>query len=328
MKFLKNIFWNTNQSRTPTGYRLLAEIFLYSGISAGLMVTLKETSGHNLSSEAPLWFFLAFSSIRLIAGFFSIWLTGRFLDHRSFINFGFHLNKSWWIDLGFGFGLGALLMAIIFTIELSAGWINILDKYQMVNPDLPFILPILVTFFVFISVSISEELLTRGYILKNLSEGLNFKKIGPKGAIIIAWILSSVIFGLFHLDNPNATYISTVNIMLGGILLGYGYVLTGELSIPIGLHLSWNFFQGNVFGFPVSGMTMPSKVATFLKIEQTGPELWTGGAFGPEAGFVGLIAMLLGMLLIAVWVRIRRKSTEKGLHLLLANYPDKNQTNG
>ena len=90
---------------------------------------------------------------------------------------------------------------------------------------------------------------------------------------------------------------------MGGIFLGMGYVLTGSLAIPIGTHITWNFFQGNVFGFPVSGTTFFP--VTFAAIEQSGPDAWTGGSFGPEGGLMGLLAILLGILAVAVWVRLR-----------------------
>jgi hypothetical protein len=86
-------------------------------------------------------------------------------------------------------------------------------------------------------------------------------------------------------------------------MLGFGYVLTGELAIPIGLHITWNFFQGTVFGLPVSGLNPFG--ATFLSVEQDGPGLWTGGSFGPEGGMLGPAAMIVGTLLIALWVRLR-----------------------
>ncbi|MCA1740534.1 MAG: CPBP family intramembrane metalloprotease, partial [Actinobacteria bacterium] len=138
---------------------------------------------------------------------------------------------------------------------------------------------------------------------QNMAEGLNFPSLGSKRAVLLAWVLSSAIFGLLHLANPNASLSSTVNITFAGLLLGAGYVLTGRLAIPIGLHIAWNFFQGNVFGFPVSGIGPIG--ATFISIEQGGPTLFTGGAFGPEAGLLDPAASLVGSLLIWLWVRAR-----------------------
>ena len=98
--------------------------------------------------------------------------------------------------------------------------------------------------------------------------------------------------------------LSTINLTLwGGLVLGLGYVLTGRLALPMGLHIAWNFFEGNVFGLPVSGWTTLG--ATFLLIEQSGPPLLTGGAFGPEAGLLTIAASLIGVLMILLWVRVR-----------------------
>ena len=121
-------------------------------------------------------------------------------------------------------------------------------------------------------------------------------------------MISSSLFGLLHVFNPNSTWISTVYLMLAGIFLGLGLVLTGRLGLPIGLHITWNFFMGNVYGFPVSGNDFSS--TTVIAIEQGGPDLWTGGAFGPEAGLLGIVAILLGVLLTILWVRGRYNRIE------------------
>lgn len=233
----------------------------------------------------------------------SVWIAGRFLDGRSFVDFGFRLSREWWVDFGFGLLLGAFLMLVIFLVELAMGWISVTGALVTGTWDGHFSVGILVSLVSFLAVGFYEELLSRGYQLRNLAEGLRWRFIGPREAIILATLLSSVVFGAFHAGNPNASLFSTLNLAFAGVLLAAGYLLTGQLAIPIALHITWNFFQGNVFGFPVSGIVFGP--ATFLSVEQGGPDVWTGGAFGPEGGLLGLAAMAVGVLITAVWVRWR-----------------------
>jgi membrane protease YdiL (CAAX protease family) len=233
----------------------------------------------------------------------TVWLAGRFLDRRPFSEFGFHLGAGWWLDLLFGMALGALLMSAIFLFELGMGWVEIVGALETFGTDGPFALSVLLPVLMFLCVGFSEETVFRGYQLKNAAEGLAYPAIGPSGAVLLAWVLSSVFFGALHANNPNATLVSTLNIVLAGLMLGSGYVFSGELAIPIGLHVTWNFFQGAVYGFPVSGFGPFG--ATFLATRQTGPDLWTGGTFGPEAGLLAPGAILVGISLIAFWIRLR-----------------------
>lgn len=240
--------------------------------------------------------------IPLLASFSSIWIAGKILDRRLFKDFGFHFSWQWFIDLGFGFLLGAILMLLIFLAEWGLGWVSITGYGKSHYPGVSFGVGSLVNILAYLGIGIYEELLFRGYYLRNLAEGLNHKAVGSKVALILAFIVTSIVFGLLHAANPHASWISTLNIILAGMFLGSAYMLTGELSIPIGLHISWNFFQGAVFGFPVSG-TQPA--ASLIGIEQLGPDLITGGSFGPEAGMLGFIAMVMGTILIYLWVKNR-----------------------
>jgi uncharacterized protein len=213
--------------------------------------------------------------------------------------------------------VGALAMTFVFLVGLAAGWTQVTGVFQGGDATGSLLLALLPPFLFFVCVGIYEELLVRGYLLLNMSEGFNFGFLGPRTAIVLAWILSSVLFGLLHLANPNSSILSSVNLSAAGLLLGLGYVLTGQLAIPIGIHISWNFFQGNVFGFPVSGNI--SSDATVLETIDTGPVLWTGGAFGPEAGLIVLPALLFAAGAILLWVKAR--GGKAGLHLSLAEPP-------
>jgi membrane protease YdiL (CAAX protease family) len=328
MQFIKNIFWNTDERRVRALWRLIGQLLILLAIALptqiglGAVALMIRTAQGGITAspmtllESPLVIALATLAI-LAAIVASVWLAGRFLDRRPFADFGFHMGGNWWRDFGFGLFLGAALMLLIFLIELGAGWLSVTGTFTTRVPGVPFFLAILVPLIIFVGVGIYEELLSRGYQLRNMAEGLNWSVIGPRWAIVIATLLSSALFGLAHLANPNASFISSFNIFVGGaVLLAVGYLLTGELAIPIGVHITWNFFQGNVFGFPVSGADFGS--ARFISIQQAGPDVWTGGAFGPEAGLLGLGAILLGGTLIALWVRWRYGRV--GLRTKLAQY--------
>jgi len=262
------------------------------------------------------WFFALNGVGTVVVVFLSFLLAGWLLDRRKFADFGFHFSRLWWLDLGFGLTLGAILMVFIFVIELAAGWITI-ESFFQTNAN-SFMSGWLAALVGFISVGIYEEMLFRGYHLRNLVEGLNWKSLGARSAMWIGYILSSSIFGLAHATNPNATWVSTLNLVLAGLFLGLGFVLTGELAISIGLHITWNFFQGNVFGFPVSGSRSG---ASLISIQQAGPELLTGGAFGPEAGLVGIFAILMGVLLTILYVRKTRGEVRLRTELAIYQKP-------
>ena len=114
-------------------------------------------------------------------------------------------------------------------------------------------------------------------------------------------VISAILFAVVHLVNPNPSSNAVIGLILSGIFFAFAYLRTRLLWLPIGIHIGWNFFEGTVFGFPVSG-TSP-----FVLVRQTvnGPETVTGGAFGPEAGLVLLLALLIGFFLIFSYTRHR-----------------------
>ncbi len=322
MAFFKNIFWNDEQRRLRMLWRfvgivllLLLSLAALQGLLGVLGSILGGSTLYDFITQAGIYDVISII-LTFVAIVIAMLVAARVLDRRSFSDFGLHFNRNWWADLGFGLALGAVLMLGIFLIEWSMDWIDI-TGYFVAPHGQSFATFIIGALLLFIFVGIYEELLFRGYVLRNLAEGFNLGFVGPKWALLLAWVLSSLLFGLAHANNPNATAISTVNIAFAGIFLGIAYVITGELAIPIGLHIAWNFFQGNVFGFPVSGTN--ANVTTLIAVEQGGPELMTGGSFGPEAGLLGLAAMLAGTGLTYLWLRRRYHQTD--LDRTLAVYP-------
>jgi hypothetical protein len=333
---VQNPFWNKDENRARALWRFFAFLWfmalaglLAGGVSLGIGLaaaaaavpngglpgagSLQELIDAAVQVLAGLPWYLALDTLLgTLAYLGALWLAGKWIDRRPFAAYGFHLSRAWWADFGFGLALGVALMALIFAVELAAGWVRVEGFLQGGRQS--FWIGLGNTFVLFIGVGIREEIFFRGYPLRALAEGLNLKRVGPRNALLIAFGISSIFFGILHMGNPNATWISTAGIVAAGLLLGIGFVLTGELAIPIGLHISWNFFQGNVFGFPVSGTNAGS---TVIAITQGGPELATGGAFGPEAGLIGLAAMGLGFALTVAWVKWRYGKAELKLDLAI-----------
>jgi membrane protease YdiL (CAAX protease family) len=285
--FLKIVFVSPDEPRLRAGWRLLVQTILMS-----LLTVLAFT---------PIAFFPSpFSTTGLLisqiaSGFaitLSVFLARRFLDQRSFASLGLKINRKALLDLAVGLIIPFFMMALIFIIEWGAGWLT-LEGFAWERDAFPRLageLTLVILFYIF--TGWNEELLSRGYHLQNLESGLN---------TFWAVLLSSAVFGVMHLGNPNATWISAVGILLAGIFLAYGYLRTRQLWLPIGLHIGLNFFEGTFFGFPVSGFGLYQ--ISLITID--GPELWTGGAFGPEAGLVLIPALLLGTALIYGYTRGR-----------------------
>jgi len=184
-------------------------------------------------------------------------------------------------------GSAALMIALILFLERIFGWTEFVG-IAMGQSILETVQVVLISGLVpFIFVGWQEELLFRGYYLQNLEDGLN-----------LPWavLLSSVLFGALHLINPNSEQfiMVTLGILLSGVFLAYAYIRTRQLWLPLGLHIGWNFFEGPIFGFPVSGL----KAGGVFVHEATGPGWITGGAFGPEAGLILLPALILGFGLV------------------------------
>jgi membrane protease YdiL (CAAX protease family) len=132
-----------------------------------------------------------------------------------------------------------------------------------------------------------EEIITRGIVFRITEESLG---------TWVALLISALLFGGLHLLNPGASWLAAICIALeAGILLAAAYVITRRLWVSIGMHFAWNFTQGGVFGVPVSGV----KVNGMLRSTLTGPELFSGGAFGAEASiFAVLVCTPLAIVLL------------------------------
>lgn len=310
---LRAAVWNSQEERPRMPLRILGGLGLWfvAGITlGGVLATvltgpspLLDLGTSHLGTIPVIAIDIAFGATFTPV---AMYLTARFVDRRWFRDFGLRIDRGWWIDLGFGFGLGGVLMTAIFLVQLALGWITITGFFVVGGvPQWTFPYWFAISVLAYVAGSIAEELLHRGFLLTNFAEGFQVGPIGSHGAVAIGIALTSGFFALTHATAPNATTISTLSIALAGVFLAVGYVVTGELALPIGVHIAWNFFEGNLYGFPISGTTTTSIVG----IEQGGPEMLTGGAFGPEAGLLGVAAILLGILATVAWARYYHGNT-------------------
>ena len=141
----------------------------------------------------------------------------------------------------------------------------------------------------FLAVAVGEEIMCRGILFRLIDERWN---------TWIAMLVSALIFGLGHISNDNATWWSSFAIAIeAGLLLAAAYKWSGSLWLPIGIHWAWNYVQGNVFGLAVSGMNAGDAI---LATTVSGPDIITGGDFGPEAS---IIAVTLGIIYTIVFLQ-------------------------
>lgn len=131
----------------------------------------------------------------------------------------------------------------------------------------------------------AEEMVFRGYILGNLMES---------GNRWYALLVSAVIFALAHISNTSINGVAMVNLVLAGILLGLNYIYTKNLWFGILFHFGWNFFQGPVLGYEVSGLGLPG----ILELEMSGNPLLTGSTFGFEGSLIATMLLLTAILLL------------------------------
>jgi membrane protease YdiL (CAAX protease family) len=292
---LEKIFLCNDERRLRAFWRLLLHTILLIVIGlAGAMILAAVfmpfmLMGIKIDSGIAI---LASQLITFLALTTATFVARKFFDRRSIVSLGLKLNRRTLYDLLSGIIITFFMMGLIYLIELLLGWTKFESFSWQTESAATIGSGLFIWLVIFLITGWQEELLSRGYHLQNIADGLN-----------LFWgvLISSSIFGILHINNPSASWISTLGIILAGFFLALPYLLTRQLWLSIGLHIGWNFFEGVVFGFPVSGLT----TYRILRHTVSGPEIWTGGAFGPEAGLLLIPALVLGALLVYGYTRLQ-----------------------
>lgn len=203
----------------------------------------------------------------------------KFIMKRKLSHMGLTSLKEGSKDLLMGLLFGIISITVVFILIITT-------KNGTVESWRPnFSFDTLIYLFLFIMVGFAEEIYGRGFIMSTLRQTKSIP------AIII---ISSIIFALLHSGNSGISIIPYINLFLVGVLFAYMYLKSANLWMCIGYHITWNYFQGNVFGFKVSGTSNNGILTTYYETDN----VFNGGAFGPEGGLFVTVVILLGFIVV------------------------------
>ena len=243
---------------------------------------------HRLQAMGVSKDWLQFAPVAMVL--LATWICTR-LRRESLSSVGLRLDRRWAREFAWGCGIGFAAMALVASLLFVSGGVHFVFDPARSLRGMAF------GVYTFLSMALLEELLFRGFLFQRLVAGLG------------AWpaqMLLAALFALAHWGNPGmegATKIwATVDIAIAAVFLGLAYLRTRSLALPIGLHLGWNWTQGDLFGFGVSGTNL---VGWLHPVFQRMPAWITGGKFGPEGSLVGVAVDLVTLAVIWNWPSTR-----------------------
>lgn len=305
---MESIFTN-NYGRLRSGWRagIFVLIFLFFAVGWGVveeMVTSISALGINgdglLFWSASLGFFLV---VATVAGL----LCGKLLEGLPLKTLGWTIYRGWFIHLISGFIIGAATLAFACLIAFVAGGMSFTLNDSAGTSAIG--ITLVVSGIVFVLGAAFEEVMFRGYLMQTFTRA---------GLPWVAIAVTSLFFAWGHFQNPNVGWLALVNILLAGLWFSVLYLKTRSLWLPFSAHFAWNWFQGAIFGIPVSGITKVTTAPLLVPVD-SGPVWLTGGNFGVEGGVACTIAILLSTAFM--WFLPFLKADEKMLELTNSENP-------
>lgn len=272
----------------PARYRFLVFVLATAAGILGFRAALSPFGGTidtMLGARIPAFYLMMTGG--LLVGH---WWTLRTMEPRGWAVVRLGRAQFGWRQVFAGLALGGLAVGGPSAILLLAGWLRIEP-----SPPGDWWHAALATLAVLVPAALWEELLTRGYAFSLIRDAL-----GARRAIVV----TSVVFGLLHIENAGATWQSIALVMLAGIFLGSILVALDSLYAAWAAHVAWNFVMAGVLHATVSGVGMGSPN---YRTVDAGPDWATGGAWGPEAGLLTGGGLLLG---IYIMLRRRRRGVD------------------
>lgn len=211
---------------------------------------------------------------------FIFWV--KVIEKNSLSTLGF-VKKNWLKYLGWGILISLLQMGVIALVYQVGG----IGTFELNELSLEPILFILGLFPFWLLQGGTEEVATRGWLLTRIAARTNLP---------LAIAISSSLFGILHLGNAGVTFLSVLNIILDGVLAGLLFIYTDSIWLVVAQHGTWNYVQGNLLGFQVSGTGADASIFSFTMGD--GPDWLTGGEFGAEGSIITTLVLLLSVVMV------------------------------
>ena len=211
---------------------------------------------------------------------FIFWV--KFIEKNPLSTLGF-VKKNWLKYLGWGISLSLLQMGVIALVYQVSG----IGSFELNELSLEPILFILGLFPFWLLQGGTEEVATRGWLLTRIAARTNLP---------LAIGISSSLFGILHLGNAGVTFLSVLNIILDGVLAALLFIYTDSIWLVVAQHGTWNYVQGNLLGFQVSGTGADASIFTFTM--GSGPDWLTGGEFGAEGSIITTLVLLVSVVIV------------------------------
>ncbi len=299
------IFWSDERGRARTPWLILLPLV---GTYMAAVVADVAAYGRLPLPVAQLLVSAASAGAAIVLVLVSRRLLGA---RRGLAEYGLAVDRRWIRDAFAGFGIGVVGVSIPFLVGIALGWIDVAAVFD--RGALALWPGILLYGLAMLFTGLWEELVLRGVFLTTAADGLR-RWLSPRPAIAGGLVLSSVVFGLGHLEQ--ATHPALIlTWVLPGVIFGIIYLLSGNLAVPIGAHAAFNITANVLFArTDVAGVDELS-VLMRVDVDPSLAFLTHGGALEASAFVaVGFLALL--------WIRHTRGALAVDLDALDIEQPD------
>ena len=276
-------------------YVLLASLFIEGGLwigselvgpfslVIGFLVEFFSPGNGTASIQEFFYHYLLYyelSSFVIILFLFIFWV--KVIEKNALSSLVF-VKRNWLKYLAWGILMSLVQMGVIALVYQLSG----IGSFELNELSLEPILFILGLFPFWLLQGGTEEVATRGWLLT---------RIAARANLPLAIAISSSLFGFLHLGNSGVTFLSVLNIVLDGVLAGLLLVYTDSIWLVVAQHGTWNYVQGNLLGFQVSGTGADASIFSFTM--GSGPDWLTGGEFGAEGSLITTIVLLVSLVIV------------------------------